>query len=102
MVKKWYSILAIALAAIIVLAGCINMPSSAQDTGRTKDDNVSIIGHAKCGSSDYDIIKFDWSDALYIREYAVGINGMGIAVLVPFLDGDGSPVTLQEYQEREG
>lgn len=101
MIKKWQLVFAVLLTATIILTACADPTFAGQDVGQDGHD-VSAVDHATYQDSDYDIIKFDRSDALYIREHAVGINGMGISVLVPFLDGDGTPVTEQEYLERGG
>lgn len=97
------NILIVILAAVLLLglAAC-DVEDMTPAPAKEPAEGTSLVGTATYGMSDYDIIRFDVSDALYVREWNVGINGMGYSVLVPLLDGDGTPVTEQEYLERGG
>lgn len=88
---------AVALCAVLSLPFWPQMIAYAKDASENKPTiptvHYTTVGRIAGDSGVREIVKVDYTDALYIK--TTRYND-----LVPYLDGDGTPVTYEEFLER--
>lgn len=90
------------IAAIAAVAACLLGISPSDAKADSEDEEIvgEMIGKASAvgtmrGDTTYHVMRFEGSDALYLMAPRYNI-------IVPFLDGDGTPVTYDEWRDRLG